>query len=231
MHTRILQLVLFGTLGAIGWLLVTGGPQSAADQDPSGKAPPTPTPASSTPAGSKDVASRRAASPVGAAPSKTMPDEVSEFARAWDALDLVEVRTAMPDNLIWQLAAPTKDPAILNARQEQRQYWEQLYGKVYSNTASVKEVNEYYAHQQQRSADYIEFTSYIIDNHSEDLRDQDLTLLHLARRMHTARLQEIPKRQADALARREAHAKAREAWLANKKRASTEASTSNEEQE
>ncbi len=149
-------------------------------------------------------------------------DGISEFARAWDALDLQAIRRRMPENLVWTLTIPTDDPEVLESRRQARQYWEKLYGRVYSNTASVEEVHAYYAHQQQRSSDYIEFTSYVIDNHADDLREQDLKLLHLARNMHSARLQEIPRRQAEALARRDAHAKAREAWLADQERFATE---------
>jgi len=154
-------------------------------------------------------------------PSASMSD-VSAFAQAWGMLDLSEVRRAMPDNLVWKYAAPTKDPAVLEERRRLNQSWEKLYAKVYSNTASEKEVNDYYAHQQQRSADYIEFTTHIIDRHEADLREQDLQLLHLARRMHTARLQEIPRRQADALARRAAHAQARQDWREKQERFSSD---------
>ena len=153
----------------------------------------------------------------------SISDDLGSFAHAWDTLDLEEVRRIMPNNLVWQLTMPTKDPSVLDKRREIRQYWENQYGKVLSNTATVKEVNEYYAHQQQRSADYIEFTSYILDNHGSELREQDANLLQIARTLHMARIEEIPRHQAEALARREAHAKAREAWKADQKRFEGEA--------
>ena len=148
-------------------------------------------------------------------------EDISEFARAWDSLDLAMVRRVMPDNLVWLYAMPSKDPEVLRVRKQMREKWEKLYGKVYSNTGSVEEVNQYYGHQQQLSSDYVEFTSYIIDNYSGDLREQDLRLLNIARKLHMARLQEIPQRQADALGRREAFAKARDAWLAEDKEPAT----------
>ena len=226
-QTKTLLLLGGAAAAAVVWAIASRAPSMEEHEVAATEKTDIPSDRRAKPASEVD-APHKAPGPTATAGPVNNADEISAFARAWDSLDLVEVRKAMPENLVWKLAAPTDDPAVLEARKKSRQYWEALYGRVYSNTASVEEIHEYYAHQQQRSSDYIEFVSHIVDNHERDLRIQDLKLLHLARSMHAARLQEIPRRQADALARQEAHAKAREAWLAEKKAASSEGSADSE---
>ena len=129
----------------------------------------------------------------------------------------------MPGNLVWKLAIPTEDEAVLEARDRTLRYWEDEYRKIVSNTATRDEVDAYYAHQSQVSSDYVQFASFILEHHGEALRARDVGLLQLARTLHSARLQEIPKSKAEALARCEAHAQTRAEWLA--KQASTEPSS------
>lgn len=163
--------------------------------------------------------------PVRPAPTPPADDEAAsdpldDFARAsaWASVDLDAVRDAMPNNLYWQLAAPTTDAALLREREEIRAYWNEQYGKVLSNTGSAEEVDAYFAHRRRLSADYVEFSSYLLDHYGDVLHERDVAMLELARELHLARLEELPRRHAEALERREAHAAAREAWLRDQAR-------------
>ena len=121
----------------------------------------------------------------------------------------------MPDNLYWQLAMPTQDPRVIQEREDERARWNVEYGKVLSGNASEEEIKAYYAHRQRLSADYVEFTSYVLDHHGSELSEQDVSLLELARRLHLARLEEYPRQTQVALDRKLEQDRAREAWLAD----------------
>jgi hypothetical protein len=154
---------------------------------------------------------------AGAAPAPRTPDgrafAPDAPAVAWASVDMEAVREAMPDNLYWKLAMPTQDAAILREREEIRAHWNGEFGKVQSNTATEAEVRAYYAHRRRLSADYVEFATYLLDHYGDTIPERDVGLLELAREMHLARLEEIPRRVAEALERREAHEAARRAWL------------------
>jgi hypothetical protein len=81
-------------------------------------------------------------------------DPVAELeASAWAAVDMSAVRAALPDNIYWTMSVPTDDPAVLQAREEERARWNVEYGKVLSNTATADEVEAYYAHRKRLSSD------------------------------------------------------------------------------
>jgi hypothetical protein len=113
---------------------------------------------------------------------------------------------------------PTTDAALLREREEIRSYWNRQYGKVLSNTGTEQEVRDYYAHRLRLSADSVEFATYLLDHYGDVLPERDVRLLELARELHLARLEELPRNLSDALERREAHEKARQAWLADQER-------------
>jgi len=142
-------------------------------------------------------------------------DPLEDLARAeaWAQVDLEAVRDVMPNNLYWQLAVPTTDAALLREREEIRDFWNAEFGKVLAGTASVEEVDAYFEHRHRLSADYVEFTSHLLDHYGDVLLERDIGMLELARELHLARLEELPRRHAEALDRREAHAAVREAWL------------------
>ena len=135
----------------------------------------------------------------------------------WEALDLEEVRKAMPDNTYWKLAAPTKDPELLKWRDEERARWNVEYGKVLSNTATAEEIDTYFAERKRVSDDYLEFVVYVITNYGNAIPREGLNLLKLAGEMHAMRLEEMPRQMAEAHARAEAHDAARRAWLEEQK--------------
>jgi len=132
---------------------------------------------------------------------------------AWASVDLDAIRRAMPDNLYWKMAAPTKDPAVLREREEERARWNVEYGKVLSNTATAEEIDAYYAERQRLSEDYLEFIVYLLTNYGYQVPRRDVAALKLAAEMHHARLEEIPRQITEAHERREAHDAARRAWL------------------
>ena len=144
--------------------------------------------------------------------------DLADPAVAWSKVDLAAVRAAMPNNLYWKLSMPTTDAALLREREEIRADWNRQYGKVLSNTATEQEVRDYYAHRLRLSADSVEFATYLLDHYRDVLPERDVRLLELARELHLARLEELPRNLSDALERREAHEKARQAWLADQER-------------
>jgi hypothetical protein len=216
--------VLWASIGAVAltalliWRLGTGrGPErrsAGAAPAPVAAAPePVRTP-TAAPGAESDPPGAPAAGEAGAGaapdPSEGMFDTA---AIAWSQVDLDEVRAAMPDNLYWQRSVPTSDPEVLRERERDREYWNHEYGKVLSNTASEEEVRAYYAHRQRLSADSVEVTTYLLDHYGHVLPERDVGLLALARRLHLARLEELPRDLSDALVRREAHEQARLDWL------------------
>ena len=135
----------------------------------------------------------------------------------WEALDMAAIRAAMPNNVYWAMAAPTKDPDLLRWREEQRERWNVEYGKVLSNTATAEEVDAYFAERKRLSDDYLEFVVHVLANYSGAIPREGVAMLKLAGELHAARLEEMPRQLAEAHARREAHEAARRAWLEEQK--------------
>lgn len=133
-------------------------------------------------------------------------------------VDLVDLRREMPDNLYWSRAVPTEEPKELKARAKAAAERNALYGKVLSNTASESEIRAFYADKLQQSKDYAAFVQRLLEKHRDELSERDLGLFGLALELHTARAAEIPREEADALARRAEHVKERSAWLAQQGR-------------
>jgi len=133
---------------------------------------------------------------------------------AWSRVDLDALREAMPDNTFWELAAPTDDPAVLEARRAHKDRLNRALGRVMSNTGTEAEVRSYYEERERISSDYVTFMTRLLDAYGDVLPERDRGFAALARDMHRARLEEMPRHLREALDRREAHAAAREAWLA-----------------
>lgn len=127
-------------------------------------------------------------------------------------LDLAALRARLPDNLYWKLGAPTEDPAVLQMRAEEELRWNELLGKVQSNTASEEEIRSYYDHRRELSEDYLEFARVVLEEHGDKLPERDRGLYELSARMHRDRLAEIPRQIEDALARKRDQDARREAW-------------------
>jgi hypothetical protein len=130
-------------------------------------------------------------------------------------VDLDEARKALPDNLYWKLSAPTNDPQLQEWRDAERARWNVEYGKILSGTATEEEIRAYYDQRARLSGDYVEFATYVLDHYGDTLPERDTGLLKLARRLHLARLEEIPRKVEEALQRKQAQDAARAAWLAD----------------
>ncbi len=136
-------------------------------------------------------------------------------AEAWAAVDLDEVRRAMPDNVYFKLSAPTKDEEILAQRDAERSRWNTEYGKILSGTATDEEIRAYYDQRARLASDYMEFTTYLLDHYRDTLPERDVGLLELARRLNAARLQEISRQVEESFERKRQQDEARAAWLAD----------------
>ncbi|HSP97791.1 MAG TPA: hypothetical protein VL049_11170 [Candidatus Dormibacteraeota bacterium] len=139
------------------------------------------------------------------------------IAAAWANVDLDEVRRALPDNLYWQMGAPTRDKQEIERRERERDRWNDEYGKVLSGTGSEAEIRAYYDQRAKLSGDYVEFTTYLLDHYGEVLPARDVALLQLARRLHLARLEEIPRSLEQALLRKGQQDDARARWQAEER--------------
>jgi hypothetical protein len=133
-------------------------------------------------------------------------------------VDLAALRDKLPDNLYWQLGAPTEDPEVLGRRREEEERMNDLLGKVQSGAATEEEINQYYDRRKKISEDYIEFASAVLEDYGRELSEEDQGLYALSVRMHKAKLEEIPRKVADALARRELQERRREEWRTNSAR-------------
>ena len=205
---RTLLIALVAAIAAILWFRWQAGPLSQ--------------PAPATAPGTADEKAKAPDAPDAAmAPEASEPSEAlgtppapeSDLASAWESVDMDEIRRAMPENTYWRMSAPTQDERVIRDREEERARWNLEYGKVLSGNASEEEIRAYYAHRQRLSADYVEFTSYVLDHHGDDLSEQDIGLLELARRLHLERLAAYPKEAQRAFGWKIEKDKVREEWL------------------
>lgn len=149
-----------------------------------------------------------------------LPDEPANYVEAeptFATIDLEAVRQALPDNSYWDNAAPTADPRLLGDRERAAAHWNDQYGKLLSGTGTEQEIQEYFDHRMRLSSDYVRFADYILETQGSKLSDPDLELLHVAKRLHLARLEEVPRRMQEALDRKVEQDAAREAWLAEQR--------------
>jgi hypothetical protein len=209
---RTLLIALLAAIAAILWFRWQAGPPEhrGSGVAPAGELPkPRPTIEPVVPGVPK--------APEGSSSgSQPAPEsDPGQLASAWETVDMEEIRRAMPENTFWTMSAPTTDERIIQDREEERARWNEAYGKVLSGNASEEEIRGYYAHRQRLSADYVEFTSYVLDHYQDDLSDQDLGLLELARRLHLARLAGYAKETQRALDRKTEQDELRAKWLAD----------------
>ncbi|MBP1690392.1 MAG: uncharacterized protein H6Q34_965 [Deltaproteobacteria bacterium] len=142
---------------------------------------------------------------------------LADTAEAWAQVDFDEIREAMPDNLYWKMAFPTKDADLIKERDERRAQWNVEFGKVQSNTATDEEIDAYYGEQQKLSNDYLEFLVYLGTHYGDIVPKGEIGMLKLAGELHLARLEEIPRKIAEAKERHAAQEAARRAWLEEQK--------------
>ncbi|WP_043712045.1 hypothetical protein [Corallococcus macrosporus] len=127
-------------------------------------------------------------------------------------VDLQVIRAKLPDNLYWRMAAPTQDAEELERREAESRRWNELYGKVLSADATVEQIHEYYGHRRKVSQDFITFSTEVLARFGDVMPERDRGLYELSINMHRTRLAELPAQEQDALQRREAQERRREAW-------------------
>jgi len=127
-------------------------------------------------------------------------------------VDLREARELMPDNLYWQTGAPTKDPAVLEAREQENRRRNEEYGRVLSGDASEDEVRAYYDYRKRLSSDYLEFADFMNRRFGNSVNDEFKGLLELSMKLHAARLAQIPADLDEALERARSREKIRQEW-------------------
>jgi len=157
--------------------------------------------------------------PTEAAPSNGTSDIASDLAPGpgdeagnEHPVDLSRLREKIPDNLYWRFDAPTQDAQILQARAEEKQRWNALFGKVQSGTATDEEVQQYFAHRRQLSEDYIELAELVLAEHGAQLPEQERGMYELGIRMHSTRLGELPRQIEQARERKALQDRRREEW-------------------
>ncbi len=146
-----------------------------------------------------------------------------DTADEWARIDFDEIKKALPDSTYWKMAFPTSDKELIAERERIRAEWNTQFGKVQSNTATDEEIDAYYGDQQKLSEDYVEFLVYLAEHHANEVPRSAIGALKLAGEMHLARLEEIPRKIAEAKERRAAHEKARQEWLAEQAKFATPA--------
>lgn len=139
-----------------------------------------------------------------------------DAAAAWAQVDLEALRAQMPNNLYWQLAAPTQDASVLAQRKEITSYWEAQFAKINANLASEVEIRAYFDHRQRRSEDYVEFATVLLNQYGDVLPEQARHFQVFARNLNLVQLQELPKKLTQALENRKRFLAKREAWLKDK---------------
>jgi hypothetical protein len=118
------------------------------------------------------------------------------------------LRARLPDNRYWALAAPTSDPAVAKARAERAERDNAALGRIQANEASREEIAAYYAEHRAISRDYLQIAELVLVEQGDRLPERDRGMFELSVTLHRARLQQIDRDEADALARLAARAAA-----------------------
>jgi len=129
-------------------------------------------------------------------------------------VQLEKLRTEIPKNRYWLDSEPTNDPEVLKRREVEAAAWNDLHGKVLSGTATSDEIRTWVDHRRQVSQDAIEFAQRVLDEHGSELPDRDRGLLELAIQMHRTRLDELPRQESEARARKVEQDRRRAEWKA-----------------
>jgi len=219
---RAVAIAVLVVAGAIAWLWL--GRTPAVPEPVTAPVPVAEAPAAEPP--SDESLAAESAAPSDPAQDEAQPDAedlhpplVSEEpdSESFPSIDLEAARKALPDNLYWETAAPTQDPRLLGDRERAQKYWNEQYGKVLSGEGTEEEIKAFYDRRMQLSSDYVRFVDYVLDHQGKELSDSDLKLLGVAKRLHLARLAEVPRRMQEALDRKAKQDAAREAWLAEQR--------------
>jgi hypothetical protein len=132
-------------------------------------------------------------------------------------LNLGRLRQKIPEHSYWKLMAPTEDAELLAWRAERERELNVLYGKTLSGEATEEEIRQYFDEKRRISEDAISFASAALVELGDELSEDEARLFQLAITLHSTRLAELPRRIADAEARKREQDRRREEWLRSKK--------------
>jgi hypothetical protein len=201
-------------VAVVAWLAVLGAVVAALEW---GRAPEPAAPA----VVSSRAAAATSASPTEARASRPFDGRVSRPAEeevpyvpglVWGEIDLREAQAVMPDNLYWELGAPTTDPDVLEERELEKKRRNEEYGRVLAGDADEEEVRAYYSYRERLSTDYLEFAKWMRERYGDKLSDEFQGMLDLSIKLHTARLAQLPQELEDSLERGREQEKIREEW-------------------
>ncbi|HEU4733947.1 MAG TPA: hypothetical protein VFT22_38915 [Kofleriaceae bacterium] len=116
-------------------------------------------------------------------------------------VNLDALRARLPGNRYWTLGAPTSDPAVAKARAERAERDNVVLGRIQTGEATPDEVRAYYAERRAISRDYLQLAELVLAEQGEALPERDRGMFELSVTMHRARLSQIDRDEADALAR------------------------------
>jgi len=150
------------------------------------------------------AAAASAPDPGSAGPGAADPAESIGGATPYP-VDLRALRARLPANRFWLLGAPTSDPAVAKQRAARAERDNAALGRVMSGEASADEVRAYYAERRAISRDYLQLAEIVLAETGEALPARDRGAFELSANLHRARLQQIDRDEADALARRAPH--------------------------
>ncbi|HET9035926.1 MAG TPA: hypothetical protein VFN45_06965, partial [Myxococcaceae bacterium] len=152
------------------------------------------------------------ATPAAQSPSPPFSSPPAPLIDEGYPVNLERLRAEIPSNRYWLDSAPTDDPEVSKRREAEAAGWNQLHGKILSGTASDSEIRAWIDHRRQVSEDAIEFAQRVLAEHGSELPDRDRGLLELAISMHQTRLEELPRREAEARARKAEQDRRRAEW-------------------
>lgn len=117
-------------------------------------------------------------------------------------VDLEDLRTRLPSNRYWELGVPTSDPEVARARADRAKRANEVFGRTQTGEATEPEIRAYYAEQRRISEDYLQLSLVVLAEKADQLPERDRGMFELSASLHRARLTQIERDLADALARR-----------------------------
>lgn len=185
---------------AIGSAVVVGGVVWFIARSPAETAPSEPTTQAHTPA----PAAIAAPPPPGRTDSVSGsegPSKLADSERPYP-VDLDDLRARIPNNLYWQLGAPTDDPEVAKMRAARAERNNTIFGRTLSGEATEAEIRTYYAEQRRVSEDYLELSLLVLSEKRDQLPERDRGMFELSVQLHRARIAQTERDLKDALARR-----------------------------
>lgn len=117
-------------------------------------------------------------------------------------LNLELLRPQIPNNLYWELDAPTRDVEVAKQRAARAKKRNDDYGRILSNEAEEGQIREYYDERRRISNDYLQLSALVLEGKAGEVSERDRGLFELTVNLHRERLKQIERDQLDALARR-----------------------------